>query len=179
MQLLLAEIHVDDRWIHCYAISLTFSLFIATIISLFFSNKIKKKNYVKTGLAKTRPARPLTTAMIHRPHWGPHTGVWHSGPQKHGEWCEMWSTFSEVLHENGANCHFWSPHTWPLTTINSIARGMQCVLTLLWGVNTVGEEHPQRWHMLNAWKDVLLGKNSGLRLALFSYHPGKKVWIVF
>ena len=55
MQLSLTEIHVDDRSIHCYALSLTFSL-------QFISSKEKK--LVKTGPAKTGPAGPLATGMM-------------------------------------------------------------------------------------------------------------------
>jgi len=54
----------SSTWISASDSCITFSLFIATIISQFFQRKWEKKALVKTGLAKTGPARPHSTPML-------------------------------------------------------------------------------------------------------------------
>ena len=68
-QLLLAEIHVDDRSIHCYALRLMLTLYYNNYIAPFFSKEEKitkqqqQKAMTKTVLAKTGLAGLLAMAM--------------------------------------------------------------------------------------------------------------------
>jgi len=74
-------------------------------------------------------------------------------------------SLGEVLHVNWCNLHFDLQllGSWVvMNIINGIARmGSPCVLvplSLAPEENAMGEQHLQRWHVLNVHKCVLLGK---------------------